>query len=580
MRKILLVTGLFILASLILTLVLVQKRSDNRSRAADTDIFTFTAAGDYHNKSQFSATVDAVAKEQPAFNIALGDFSYTPGGEAAWCSTWQKTYKNLILITGNHDSGESNGGNVDVYRKQCPYPLQGGVKGDYGKQYYFDYPDQAPLARFILIAPGLDGNVRYDYTKGGNGYQFTEQAINDARQKNIPWIFAGFHKNCISAGEVAQCAVETDIMDLLIAKKVDVILQGHEHNYQRSKQLKCMKIDSYDASCVAASGNSLKKGDGTIIHIMGTGGRNPHTIDSNDPEYKYFDATQTGSFGVGKFTVSRTGLLFEFVNAGGDAFTDSFTIGNKIVTDPTKKPTQSEPQATATETPSNSKTPTPSVTGSQNPSPTVTGTQSATPTEAPTGFITVTPTDNPEENGSQEIEVSLVLDGIGRGGDNTNRKDTTLSNKNPLTTSREVDFEFFDRKNISVTTAEGFLDYNPTQGSFTGTLVLAEPLPDASYMVRVTLENYLAKRIPQPLVIKTGKTSLLPETYLITGDINGDNALSILDYNGILECYGTDAIPDGCNTDHGITGDLNDDGKVLEADLNLFIREITVHEGD
>ena len=44
------------------------------------------------------------------------------------------------------------------------------------------------------------------------------------------------HKPCLSMGEYA-CDPGADLVNLLLQKKVDVVLSGHEHIYQRTKQL-------------------------------------------------------------------------------------------------------------------------------------------------------------------------------------------------------------------------------------------------------------------------------------------------------------------------------------------------------
>ena len=61
-------------------------------------------------------------------------------------------------------------------------------------------------------------------------------------------------------------------MSLLFEKKVDVVLQGHEHGYERSKVLTCAVPGVYNQSCVAES-NPTQRGKGTTILVLGTGGK-------------------------------------------------------------------------------------------------------------------------------------------------------------------------------------------------------------------------------------------------------------------------------------------------------------------
>jgi hypothetical protein len=68
------------------------------------------------------------------------------------------------------------------------------------------------------------------------------------------------HFPCLSAGQYT-CAAGPQLMNLLVAKHVDLILHGHEHSYQRSKQLAldpttCPSIPGtgYVAGCVTDDG--------------------------------------------------------------------------------------------------------------------------------------------------------------------------------------------------------------------------------------------------------------------------------------------------------------------------------------
>ena len=93
--------------------------------------------------------------------------------------------------------------------------------------------------------------------------------------------------NCVTAGE-KHCEIGADLFDLLAQKKVDLVLQGHEHGYERSGQFAlnpttCPAIPispnntgtpSYNQGCVVdngASGN-YTKGAGPVLVIDGTAG--------------------------------------------------------------------------------------------------------------------------------------------------------------------------------------------------------------------------------------------------------------------------------------------------------------------
>lgn len=298
---------------------------------------TFGAAGDFEIGSNFQATVNQVAAHNPAFMMALGDFSYTSGAEQEWCNTWKASYNNVLLITGNHETGEHGGGNINNYVQYCPFTLSG-LNGTYGHNYYFDYPNTNPLVRVIAIRAGILGSGQISYEPGSTGYNFVVNAIDQARSQGIKWIVIAMHKNYITVGQKPN-ELGSNLIPMLLDKKVDVILQGHEHNYQRSKFLAqnpstCPKLatGTYDSDCVVDSDNSFVKGQGTIIGIIGTGGITLRSINTSDSEHPYFATTNGDTHGFGKFTLTNNQLSYQFVRSAGGNFTDSFTISEPVQT--------------------------------------------------------------------------------------------------------------------------------------------------------------------------------------------------------------------------------------------------------
>jgi hypothetical protein len=61
---------------------------------------------------------------------------------------------------------------------------------------------------------------------------------------------------------------------------------------------------------------------------------------------------------------------------------------------------------------------------------------------------------------------------------------------------------------------------------------------------------------------------------LISGDVNSDNQLNLVDYNIFLTCFGNKQ----CNTK--TQADLNMDGKVDEVDLNILYDQFATRQGD
>ncbi|HEY5520684.1 MAG TPA: metallophosphoesterase [Candidatus Limnocylindrales bacterium] len=261
-----------------------------RPARADDPSFSFTVAGDYASSPRTDTVLNGIKMAAPNFNIAVGDFSYSStSSEQAWCDYVRSKVGNDLpfeLISGNHEDDPAGDGKIDNFAACLPDKI-GNITGTYAKEYYFDY---AGLARFILISPNLklDGQY-YDYVEGNPHYDWLSAAIDDAHSSGIKWVIVVNHENCISMG-VKACETGPDLLNLLLSKRVDLMLQGHDHDYQRSKQLAlgtgCSAIvpDSYNPSCVANDGstNTYVRGAGSVLTIVGTGGTGYDDVDPGD----------------------------------------------------------------------------------------------------------------------------------------------------------------------------------------------------------------------------------------------------------------------------------------------------------
>jgi hypothetical protein len=312
--------------------------------------FTFGAAGDLGANAYASSTLNALAGAGTDFFFALGDLSYsevTP--ESAWCDFVKSRVGSSYpfeLVAGNHEANASADGTIANFAACLPDRL-GQVVGSYAKEAYVDYPQSQPLARFITISPNLSfpGESVYAYTVGSARYKWLSNAIDGARASGIRWVIVGMHEVCMSAGGM-PCQISADLQNLLVGKKVDLVLQGHEHGYERSKQLAlgpsctAVPVGSFKAGCVAGDGanNTYAKGAGTVIVISGTGGEGMAGMNTGDPEAPYFaklmGSNMNPTVGFMKYTVSAAELSAKFVRSARGNFTDSFTISGAPANNP------------------------------------------------------------------------------------------------------------------------------------------------------------------------------------------------------------------------------------------------------
>src|SRR5688500_6480819 len=207
--------------------------------AATAGTVHFTASGDIAARAQSAATLSQIDSLNPDLHLALGDLSYgATGAEQTWCdfvTTRVGPGFPFELIAGNHESNGQNG-NINDFSACLPNQLPG-VNGTYGRQYYVDVPQEAPLVRYVMISPGVTyANGTSSYAAGTPGYSWTAAAIDGARARNIPWTVLGMHMPCMSQ-TYKPCDSGNDLTQMLVAKRVDLVLYGHAHSYERTKQL-------------------------------------------------------------------------------------------------------------------------------------------------------------------------------------------------------------------------------------------------------------------------------------------------------------------------------------------------------
>jgi hypothetical protein len=125
------------------------------------------------------------------------------------------------------------------------------------------------------------------------------------------------------------------------------------------------------------------------------------------------------------------------------------------------------------------------------------------------------------------------------------------------------------------------LVYNSATGSYKGTISAGqESVPAGSYRVRIKIKNYLGENTVGMQQIVSGQVNKIPTFTFVAGDADDDNKLSVLDYNIITKCYSYPGVPTKCSYADAEKADVDSNGKNDEADILLFIRELSVQSGD
>ncbi len=178
---------------------------------------------------------------------------------------------------------------------------------------------------------------------------------------------------------------------------------------------------------------------------------------------------------------------------------------------------------------------------------------------------------------STRLSVLLLLQGLGKGGDNAN----PVSSGNFLLQhpQRIVTLEIYNSQNQLILSKQGTVQFDTSTGAFTGTFDLGTNFITGVYQIKIKIPQYLTTLVSGIQSLTAGAVNQLPKTTLITGDINGDNTVNILDFNILLGCY-SDLLPAvNCNSVNKTAADLNDDGNVNQLDYNLYLRELNTKNG-
>lgn len=187
----------------------------------------------------------------------------------------------------------------------------------------------------------------------------------------------------------------------------------------------------------------------------------------------------------------------------------------------------------------------------------------------PTLSLTNAPTSNPAD---KIFSLIICPHGFGNCGDNVS---ATGGNGSLLHASRNTTLTVLDGNGGFVASGSGSIVYDSTAKNFQGNITVHNLAP-GSYLVLVKIANFLPKQIPGIISVTGAQTISLPQIALVTGDINNDDQIDILDYNLLISCFGSKSTAASCTNQQA--SDINDDGTVDGVDYNLFLRELSVQK--
>lgn len=251
--------------------------------------------------------------------LLLGDNQYYCGGYQAFVQSYDKSWGRVKAITrpavGNHeyltsggtDCNSGNAGAAGYFR------YFGLAAGDPGKGYY-----SYDIAAWHFIV------LNSECTDAGGCGSTSPQGVwlrNDLAAHPNSCTLAYWHIPLFSSGGRASSRYKT-FWDALYAADADVVLNGHDHIYER------FAPQRPDGTADAARG--IRE------FVVGTGGSNHTSLSSVFANSQVRDAK---TYGVLRLTLHPTSYDWQFVPEAGATFTDSGTDTCHGVSTDTTPPT-------------------------------------------------------------------------------------------------------------------------------------------------------------------------------------------------------------------------------------------------
>lgn len=264
--------------------------------AATSGPVTVFAAGDIAacDSSGDERTAAILADDPAATILALGDQAYPDGTAADYANcygpSWGQFKDRTRPVPGNHDYHTANAAAYFAYFGANAGPASNAASRGY---YSFD------LGAWHVVAL----NSEQDIAPGGAQLAWLKA---DLAASTKACTLAIWHRPRFTASvQYADFADVQPFWDALHAAGAEVVLSGHDHDYQRYQPMD-------------ASGSPSP--DGMREFVVGTGGKSAHEL-RPDPR-RDAEHTAPGFAGVLQLTLLDSGYDWQFISADG-SYTDS-----------------------------------------------------------------------------------------------------------------------------------------------------------------------------------------------------------------------------------------------------------------
>jgi predicted phosphodiesterase len=259
--------------------------------------FNFVAAGDWGCGHEAIQTFSMMKSMKPELYLGLGDYSYELSADC-WLNIIKSVGNSFKISLGNHDTLSQK---LQAYMDE--FKLE--------KQYYsFNYHN----AHFIALSTELNKD------KEREQFNFVKNDLLQTKaNKNNDWTIVFFHKPFYSANSDIT-NMRSTYHPLFETFGVDLVIQGHSHNYQRSYPL--LYNDARNSEPIVSDKEQSHYEDpsGIIFVIAGTGGESIQPLNK-----KPFLASSYKGYGCINVEIKGKSLSVEYYSDSNDTI-DKFMI--------------------------------------------------------------------------------------------------------------------------------------------------------------------------------------------------------------------------------------------------------------
>ena len=285
----------------------------NNTSKAD---FSFAAVGDWGCSANTKKTIHNIIDKDPQLVLGLGDYAYRDQADC-WLQLINPLSSKMRIALGNHDHLTYT--NTTEYYSS-PERLQQYMNHfNLSRQYYsFNYQN----VHFIAMSTEIP------YEKGSEQYNFVKSDLQKIKSEpGIDWIVVFYHRLAYTSPALVQGIAELrkTYHPLFEDYGVDLVIQAHSHNYQRTYPIEFNQENSNVPIITDKDKTNYRDPEGQIFTIVGTGGSSE--VHAFTGPAAPFTAAQFNAFGFLDISVIHNGTTLEgnFYQNNGKV-KDHFTI--------------------------------------------------------------------------------------------------------------------------------------------------------------------------------------------------------------------------------------------------------------